>query len=38
MASRSRYNVNEVLGLLESENLDDFGVLSQKTVTVMMGK
>ncbi len=26
MASRSRYNVSEVLGLLDSENLDDFGI------------
>ncbi len=26
MASRSRYNVSEVLGLLESETLDGFGL------------
>ncbi len=30
MASNSRYSVSEVLGLLNSENLDDFGLLESE--------
>ncbi len=29
-ASKSRYSVSEVLGLLNSENLDDFGLLESE--------
>ncbi len=30
MASRSRYNASEVLGLLDSDSLDDFGLVESE--------